>query len=661
MQFSRFFFCIACVLSPIAFLGTSWLYLYPIFDRACAFPTPPGNVNGKEDKAPFRLLALGDPQLEGDTSLPKPGAPIFPSLAFLHTNVTSLLRAGNYTQAFDVCRAKYWDDGGWKGWGARLGKEGVKYIWGKRKWIDLWGNDWYLAHIVRTLRWWTGPSHVVVLGDLLGSQWIGDEEFERRSKRYWEVVVKGMERVPDYIMTGEDVGMDGSEGIVEGIVEGKKENGAKERAEGVVEAWSDEQGEQEVQEKPKKWGGTREVLGTDKRWESRVINIAGNHDIGYAGDIDEKRIERFERVFGRVNWDIVFTLPNTSTSSSSSSSSSPDGSPPPELRLVILNSMNLDTPAWTPSLQRESYDFMNHIVSTSRPVTDKTHATILLTHIPFHKESGICIDSPFFTFFEGGSGVKEQNMLSKYVSKMLLESIFGLSGNMDAEGGGFGRRGIVINGHDHAGCDVLHWIEQPGVKSRCPEDVLSSMELEQVNLQGVTVNASEASTFVSAATNETEADTQFAAQELQPSDPEDSEDPRFQTIRYPHPPYTVSNTSAPTLSSCLSLNHVPRLREITIRSMMGDYAGYAGFLSAWFDPTLGEQGEWNMEFSTCGMGTQHWWWVFHVVDLIFVTALVSGGVAVVVERNLTEVGENRKAVKEEEKAQNDSAMNNGEE
>ena len=185
---------------------------------------------------------------------------------------------------------------------------GVKWAWKQRKWIDLWGNDWYLAHIVRTLRWWTDPTHVSVLGDLLGSQWVGDEEFVRRGNRFWGTVMRGMERVPEHIMSGD----------------GENEN--------------EQDGDGET-EKKKKWGGTREVLGADPSWKNRVINIAGNHDIGYAGDIDGSRIERFERDFGRVNWDIVFTLPNTSTTSSSE---------PPQLRLVILNSMNLDTPVWTP-------------------------------------------------------------------------------------------------------------------------------------------------------------------------------------------------------------------------------------------------------------------------------------------------------------------------
>ncbi|KAF2644536.1 hypothetical protein P280DRAFT_545988 [Massarina eburnea CBS 473.64] len=601
MQLSRFFFAIAVLLAPVALLGTSWLYLYPFFDDACAFPTPPPDSPGIT--APFRLLALGDPQLEGDTSLPKPGAPIFPSLVPVYDETLAAVQAENYSGAWDIFRDRFREGEGVKGWGKRLSLEGVKYVWKKRKWIDLWGNDWYLAHIVRTLRWWTEPSHVAVLGDLLGSQWIQDEEFERRQTRYWRRVFGGMVGVPEYIMTGKEEADATLTNAEAAMVEGE----AQEAEDG------EEKGEEE-----RKWGGTREVLGADTRWKDRVINIAGNHDIGYAGDIDAKRIERFERAFGKVNWDIVFTLPNATNATTDD----PPQPQPPELRLVILNSMNLDTPCWAPHLQQESYDFMNHVVATSRPVTDKTHATILLTHIPFHKESGICVDSPLFTFFEGGSGVREQNMLSDYTSQMMLEGIFGLSGSKDAEGNGFGRHGIVINGHDHAGCDVLHWTEQPSVGSTCPEDI--RLEFENVELPEYSANASDAST-PNPSTN--------GAEVTDPPPPSDSEteDPKFQAIRWPHPPYTTSNTSA---RSCVSLNHVPRVREITLRSMMGDYAGYAGFLSAWFDPSLGEKGEWKLEFSTCGIGTQHWWWAYHIVDLILVVAVLGWGVASVVEKRM---------------------------
>ena len=66
-----------------------------------------------------------------------------------------------------------------------------------RKRLDLWGNDFYLAHVYRTMDWWAEPTHVTVLGDLVGSQWISDAEFDRRGRRFWDRVFKGAERVSD--------------------------------------------------------------------------------------------------------------------------------------------------------------------------------------------------------------------------------------------------------------------------------------------------------------------------------------------------------------------------------------------------------------------------------------------------------------------------------
>lgn len=665
MQFSRLLLIIALLLAPVALLSTTWLYLYPFFDSRCSFPTPPN-----ASIAPFRLLAIGDPQLEGDTSLPIPGAPIFPSLNFAASNVSSAVRAGNYTEGWEILRDRVQHDGLLK----KAALEGVKWVWGKRKWIDLWGNDWYLGHIVRTLRWWTEPSHVAVLGDLLGSQWIKDEEFERRQRRYWDVVFKGMEKVPEHIMTGYEEETRQEEQTAEG--ENEDENNTEE--------------EQKPEEEPreKRWGGTREVLGADSRWKHRVINIAGNHDIGYAGDIDGSRVERWERAFGSVNWDIVFTYPNYTTSPTASDDQTHDI---PELRLVILNSMNLDTPVWTPFLQDDTYEFINHVVTTAGPVTSRTHTTLLLTHIPFHKEAGICVDAPLFTYFEGGSGIKEQNMLSDYSSRTILEGIFGLNSDPTAQGRGFGRHGLVINGHDHAGCDTLHWIEQPGSTPACPHDVpLAQIAIPQfpaaldIEALASSSNDTEPPSPDLLSNNQTAApdteptslqdpppseepsasSTEEEGQEQDPqpsSDPADSEpespdlgDPPFQVLRYPpRAPYTTSVQT----NNCVPLAGVPQMREITLRSIMGDYAGYAGFLSAWYevddsassssssssgsneDSAEGDAqqdgegqkegtggGQWHFAFHTCGLGTQHWWWGIHIVDLICLACGVVGGV-----------------------------------
>ena len=563
MQLSRFLFSLTWLLLPVAFIGTTWLYLYPFF-HGCAFPQPNNtSLPLLSSQAPFRLLALGDPQLEGDSSLPDPNTPIFSSLE----DVASDLRNAKYDPSSirDILLTAT------KG----TAKDLCAWLEGYRKMIDLWGNDWYLAHIVRSVRWWTEPTHIAVLGDLLGSQWITDGEFEARAGRYWGTVMRGLEKVPDPIMST------------------------------YVE--SDRYDEPEVEHK-KTWVSTKEVLGADKAWEKRVINIAGNHDIGYAGDIDNLRVERFERAFGNVNWDMWFTLPpslNTSTTEDSEIAKDP----PPALRLVILNTMNLDTPAWTDSLQAETYAFMNHVITTSRPVTDKTHATILLTHIPLHKEPGVCVDSPYFDFFEGGHGVKEQNMLSEHGSKIVLESIFGLSANKDAEGGGMGRRGVVLNGHDHEGCDVLHYTRQSDVQSTCHVNTIKRTDAY----------------WPAQSANETEGDSasslsedfMLPGNETSAAAEPDASNSGWKVRRFPTLEYDVFDDN-----SCTHIPSSPHLREITLRSMMGDFSGYAGFLSAWFDPSVGEKGEWVMEFSTCGVGVQHWWWAVHIVDLILGVAIV---------------------------------------
>jgi hypothetical protein len=574
MQPSRLLFRLAGLLLPVALVATTWLYLYPIL-HGCAFPQP--TAHG-QSTAPFRLLALGDPQLEGDSSLPDPNALLFPSLE----NVGSDLRYANYEllEARDILLAAA------KG----VVKDALVWLEGQRKKIDLWGNDLYLAHIVRSLRWWTEPTHISVLGDLLGSQWITNGEFEKRAGRYWGTVMRGLEKVPDHIM-------------------------------GVVV--------DDYPEEPKKtWGGTTEVLGADKSWETRVINIAGNHDVGYAGDLDHTRIERFERAFGSVNWDIWFTLPPSAYNETSVVA-------PPALRLVILNTMNLDAPAWIQDIQSETYEYMNHVITSSRSVNDKTHATILLTHIPLTKEPGTCVDSPLFSYFESGHGIKEQNMLSDHGSRTILEGIFGLNGNKDVEGSGMGRKGIILNGHDHEGCDVVHYIRQPGGKGECQMDAISQADAYwPVSMFNATEPTLPTDTLPNVGSlNETATDDQSESQ-LEPEpesvpapEPEPADaPPQWQARRFPTLPHDITPSG-----ECTTIDASPHLREVTLRSMMGEFSGYAGFLSAWFDPAKGEKGEWVMELSTCGVGVQHWWWAVHIVDLILVLAALGGAVSKAIE------------------------------
>lgn len=509
------------LLVPFAVIITTYLYLYPVF-LGCAFPLPDSQTTptafqstvqqhlGNDDLsiAPFRLLALGDPQLEGDTSLPDTYRVPFNHLKSFALNVafqtshTSLRE--RIRQSLHDLVDLYFEDI----------PDAFESI---RKRIDLFGNDFYIAHIYRTLKWWTKPSHVTVLGDLLGSQWIGDEEFEKRSWRYWNRSFAGGERVPDevavhpaeeYELTGY-LGNEGKNGTV---------------------------------------------------WRKRIINIAGNHDVGYAGDMTVERLDRFEKAFGKAAYELRFELPITNATVNATlldTEKNPDSNRlPPEIRIVVINNMNLDTPAITPELQDHTYTFVNDVINTAAAVEYKGHFTVVLTHIPMFKPEGVCVDAPFFDFFssEEGGGVKEQYQLSADASKGFLEGIYGIHRDVNAPGNGKGRSGIILNGHDHEGCDTFHFINQTAGEN-----------MDDRNWEVVPWNKAQEKAI-----------------------PE----------KYGH----------------------PGLREVTVRSMMGGYGGNAGLLSAWFDE---EAWEWKYEFVNCALGKQYMWWFVHIFDLILVILILA--------------------------------------
>lgn len=477
----QLFIVVSFMLFTVANLSTAVLYLYPIL-KGCRFPSPPAQQYAQTSNdyiaspvPPFRLLVLADPQLEGDSSLQETSNGSFPSLK----NVWSDIMTGSTRdERSDILLTH------WRGF---IHTDIPRLFQSYRKRLDLFGNDYYLAHIYRSLHWSMYPTHVAVLGDLIGSQWVTDEEFERRGMRYWKRVFDGGSRVED-----------------------------------------------ELTDKVR-----TETLGLDGEWANRVINVAGNHDIGYAGDITSDRLRRFERVFGKANWETRFRVPFPVG----------EGQEYPELRLIVLNSLNLDPPALDSDIQADTYKFLNDIISSSRPVEDKSSSTILLTHLPLYKAAGVCVDGPYFNYHEEehGAGVKEQNHLSYDASMNILQGIYGMSGNVEAPGNGFGRKGIILTGHDHEGCGVYHYL---------PEN----------------------------------------------------EDPVSRA-------WVAENWNATSSSRHAA---IPGVREITVRSMMGDFGGNAGLLSAWFDPNMKE---WRFEYSTCAVGSQHIWWAVHILDIIAVVYL----------------------------------------
>ncbi|KAJ5307705.1 hypothetical protein N7476_008361 [Penicillium atrosanguineum] len=489
------------LLYPLCAVSFTYLYLYPVF-KGCAFPLAHG-----------QLLVLADPQLEGDTSLPLPEWKLVPRIRKHWREVQKSAESSDLQWPLSLLNREV-PVGLW----AIIREDIPRSLRATQKQIDLLGNDWYLAHIYRTLFWWTRPTHTTVLGDLLGSQWIDDAEFQSRSTRYWNRVFRGAVPVNDSITRTGEIGSTGK---------------ANE--------------DPEVK-------GHMEPLGedADPAWARRLINVAGNHDIGYAGDVSEARMERFEREFGRANWDIKFQHPPVLLLNSTW-----DQRTVPTLHLINLNTLTLDTPALSKDVQDKTYSYLNDLIGRLDPIEDDSTFTLLLTHVPLHKEEGICTDEPYFSFyddddedgpdgvprFESG-GLKEQNHLSSFVSANgILQGIYGKSGDKNAHAGGNGRNGLILTGHDHTGCDVVH--------------------------------------YVSHNETETEEGWQWAARR-----------------------YDGSNIKEREKAS---------IREVTLRSMMGEFGGNAGLLSIWFDAKLGG---WDYEMTLCPAGVQHIWWAVHVIVLI---------------------------------------------
>ncbi|EXJ85145.1 hypothetical protein A1O3_05820 [Capronia epimyces CBS 606.96] len=500
------------LLVPAALCLTIYLYLYPAF-HGCAFPSRSASTltaftetleqhiplshlsNALPDDAlrvPFRLLIFADPQLEGDSSLPKPEDGFLPKIARHWSRFCSQDAADIFPTAIEITRAIFLQDI----------PEAFQAL---RKRLDLFGNDYYLGHIYRTLHWWTRPSHVTVLGDLIGSQWVTDGEFEWRGWRFWNRVFANINRVEDELVT---------------LARPEEE---------------------------------RAFDMNDDSWATKIINVAGNHDIGYAGDVSRHRMDRFERVFGMANWDIRFRHPRLDDTGSTNTTGHH-----PSLHLVVLNSLILDTPALSEDLQAETYDYLNNLVSHRlRPVEDRSSFTLLLTHLPLHKRAGVCVDAPFFDYWgddDGGGvyrpkGLKEQNHLSEHVSHQgILEALYGMSGNIDTPAQGKGRQGLILTGHDHEGCDVWHHIS--------PKTVWSGS-----------------------------------------SNPTEDERTTWDAMHWTQANHSRSHTG---------------VREVTLRSMMGDYGGNAGLLSVWFDFATGA---WSYQIQMCGLNVKIWWAV-HVLDFV---------------------------------------------
>lgn len=98
-----------------------------------------------------------------------------------------------------------------------------------------------------------------------------------------------------------------------------------------------------------------------------LINVTGNHDIGYGNEISRVVLNRWQSIFGAVNFNIILC----------------------DHSFVILNSMILDN-SKDQQLHTEAWEHIRRSSSLKN--------VIILTHIPLHKDPSPCIDKPFVAY-----------------------------------------------------------------------------------------------------------------------------------------------------------------------------------------------------------------------------------------------------------------------
>jgi len=370
----------------------------------------------------------------------------------------------------------------------------------------------------------------------------------------------------------------------------------------------------------------------------RFMNITGNHDVGYAGELSIERLSRWENAFGNASHLHTLQIPDL-----------------PPLRITLYNTLNLDSPATDRSLQQSTYAFLHSLLPESDDVP--IPQSILLTHLPLYRT--VCSDLPRFEYWSldvtNDQGnvtgcfrpIKHQNHLSRWASDWILDAIFG-----DAD------EGVILGGHDHTGCDVLHRkvVLHPTVEDA---DVVHD-ELRRRDEFKPEEWDEEFDQNEEAPGNEAEAhDEVFGDQDvprgniIEPALEENFDQSDKQEANITHSEvedWEIAQNEShirnnQTHGAWLAEKFRPGrsgIREITVRSMMGDFHGNVGLLTASYNhdaqctallPLISTIfvvtlifGVWEFDYSSCLFLVQHWWWAVHIWDGICI-ACVAGYLA----------------------------------
>ena len=349
------------------------------------------------------------------------------------------------------------------------------------------------------------------------------------------------------------------------------------------------------------------------------MNITGNHDIGYGGELSPERLGRWEEAFGPSNAVYTFSPPNVHP-----------------LRIVLFNSLNLDSPSTDRDLQSNTHDFLSSLLPEDHDIP--IPQTVLLTHLPLYRGPGICSDPPRFDYWalnitdESGNvtgyfrPIKHQNHLSRWASDWILETVFG-----DED------EGVILGGHDHEGCDVLHKRLSDEEQELSWEENETEHDHDELKRRQV-VDAVE----VGGVEVETAREEKFDYVDPPNTRSGDEGDEDMHPIETDQFEFHARNNL--THGIWRAEKYSPGksgIREITVRSMMGDFDGNVGLLTAQFNHTSQRTPlqtrprsptstnfcvVWEFEYASCAFVVQHWWWIIHIWDslcILWVTGYIT--------------------------------------
>ncbi|CAI5759807.1 unnamed protein product [Candida verbasci] len=183
--------------------------------------------------------------------------------------------------------------------------------------------------------------------------------------------------------------------------------------------------------------------------EDMILNVPGNHDIGFGDLINLKNRQRFFDTFGESNrvmeyndWDLIF----------------------------------LDSPSYSSTkeeINTQARQFISNFQISQNP-------RILFTHVPLQRESSICGPLRESKGLDiNGHGYQYQNTIAKELSAQILDNL---------------KPNLIFTGDDHDYCEIIH--KETDSREITVKSISMAMGIKYPAVQLLSINKSEYSTVL---------------------------------------------------------------------------------------------------------------------------------------------------------------------